>query len=49
MQPSQAEDAFSISKSDLSLQPVVHQKTERVEARILVCFLSSALWRALEV
>lgn len=44
----QAEEAFRISKSDLSLHPVFHQKTERVEAHILVCFLSLALWRTLE-
>jgi transposase len=48
IQLSQAEDAFRISKSDLSLRPVFHQKTERVEAHILVCFLSLALWRTLE-
>jgi transposase len=49
MQLTQAEDAFRISKSDLSLRPVYHQKTERVEAHILVCFLSLALWRTLEM
>jgi hypothetical protein len=48
MQLTQAEDAFRISKSDLRLRPVFHQKTERVEAHILVCFLSLALWRTLE-
>lgn len=47
-QLSQAEDAFRISKSDLRLRPVFHQKTERVEAHILVCFLTLALWRTLE-
>lgn len=45
----QAEDAFRISKSDLSLRPVFHQKTHRVESHILVCFLSLALWRTLEM
>jgi transposase len=49
MQLTQAEDAFRISKSDLSLRPVFHQKTERVEAHILVCFLALALWRTLEM
>jgi transposase len=49
MQLSQAEDCFHISKSDLSLRPVFHQKTERVEAHILVCFLTLALWRTLEM
>jgi transposase len=48
MQLTQAEDAFRISKSDLHLRPVFHQKTQRVEAHILVCFLSLALWRTLE-
>jgi transposase len=48
MQLSQAEDAFRISKSDLNLRPVFHRKTERVEAHLLVCFLTLALWRALE-
>lgn len=45
----QAEEAFRISKGDLCLRPVFHQKTERVEAHILVCFLSLALWRTLEM
>jgi transposase len=49
MQLTQAEDAFRISKNDLSLCPVFHQKTRRVEAHILVCFLSLALWRTLEM
>lgn len=49
IQLTQAEDAFRISKSDLSLRPVFHQKTERVEAHILVCFLTLALWRTLEM
>jgi transposase len=48
MQLSQAEDAFRISKSDLNLRPVFHHKIERVEAHILVCFLTLALWRTLE-
>lgn len=49
MQLRQAEDAFRISKSDLNLRPVFHQKTQRVEAHILVCFLTLALWRTLEM
>lgn len=49
LQLTQAEDAFRISKSDLSLRPVFHRKTERVEAHILVCFLTLALWRTLEM
>jgi transposase len=49
MRLTQAEDAFKISKSDLRLRPVFHQKTERVEAHILVCFLTLAMWRTLEM
>lgn len=49
MQLSQAEEAFRISKSDLSLRPVFHQKAQRVEAHILVCFLTLTLWRTLEM
>lgn len=49
IQLTQAEDCFRISKSDLSLRPVFHQKTARVEAHILVCFLTLSLWRTLEM
>jgi hypothetical protein len=48
IQLTQAEAAFRTGKSDLHLRPVFHQKTERVEAHILVSFLSLALWRVLE-
>lgn len=48
IQLTQAEAAFRTGKSDLHLRPVFHQLTERVEAHILVSFLSLALWRALE-
>ncbi|HQF40545.1 MAG TPA: IS1634 family transposase [Opitutaceae bacterium] len=49
MQLGQAESAFRTGKSDLGLRPVFHQKTHRVEAHILVCFLALALWRTLEM
>ena len=48
LQLTQAEAAFRTAKSDIGLRPVYHQKTERVEAHLLVCFLSLALWRSLE-
>jgi hypothetical protein len=48
IQLTQAEAAFRTAKSDLSLRPVFHQKTHRVEAHILASFLSLALWRVLE-
>jgi hypothetical protein len=47
MQLTQAENAFRIHKSDLSLRPVWHQKQERVEAHVLVCFLAYVLWKTL--
>jgi len=49
IQLSQAEAAFRAAKSDLHLRPVFHQKKDRVNAHILVCFLSLALWRTLEL
>lgn len=48
-QLTQAEAAFRTAKSDIGLRPIYHQKTERVEAHLLICFLSLALWRSLEM
>jgi len=48
IQLTQAEAAFRTAKSDLGLRPIFHQKDERVQAHILVCFLALALWRTLE-
>ena len=47
IQLTEAEAAFRIHKSDLSLRPIWHQKQERVMAHILVCFLSYVLWKTL--
>jgi transposase len=47
MQLTEAEGAFRIHKSDLSLRPVWHQKKERVQAHVLVCFLAYVLWKTL--
>jgi transposase len=47
IQLTEAETAFRIHKSDLSLRPVWHQKEDRVNAHILVCFLAFVLWRFL--
>jgi transposase len=47
IQLTQAEAAFRIHKSDLHIRPVWHQKQERVEAHILVCFLAYVLWKTL--
>lgn len=40
IQLTQAEAAFRIQKSDLALRPIWHQKKDRVQAHILVCFLA---------
>jgi transposase len=48
IQLTQVEEAFRIQKSDLALRPIWHQKTHRVEAHILVCFLAYVLWKTLE-
>ena len=39
--------AFRISKDELKIRPIWHQKAERVLAHILVCFLAYVLWKAL--
>jgi len=49
IQLTQAEAAFRTSKTDLNLRPVFHQIAERVQAHVLVCFLSLAMWRVLEM
>jgi transposase len=47
IQLTEAEEAFRIHKSDLSIRPIWHQKEERVRAHILVCFLAYVLWKTL--
>ena len=47
IQLTDAEAAFRIAKSDLSIRPIWHQKKERVQAHILVCFLAYVLWKTL--
>ena len=44
-----AESAFRIQKSDLSIRPIWHQREDRVRAHIFVCFLAYALWKTLEL
>ena len=45
---SQIEDSFRISKHDLGLRPIYHQKPGRTQAHILVCFLALVMWRTLQ-
>jgi len=47
IQLTEAEAAFRIQKTDLELRPVWHQRQDRVEAHILICFLAYVLWKAL--
>ena len=47
IQLTEAEAAFRIQKSDLLIRPIWHQKEERVQAHILVCFLAYVLWKTL--
>ena len=44
----EAETAFRIQKSDLRIRPIWHQREDRVQAHILVCFLSYAMWKVLQ-
>jgi len=48
IQLTQAEEAFRIQKSDLQIRPVWHQRADRVQAHIFVCFLAYVLWKTLE-
>ena len=45
IQLTEAEAAFRITKSDLSIRPIWHQRQERVQAHILVCFLAYVIWK----
>lgn len=45
----EAESAFRDLKGPLELRPVYHQRTDRVEAHILVCFLALAMRRTLRL
>jgi transposase len=47
IQLTEAEWAFRITKDEMEIRPVWHQKEDRVRAHILVCFLAYVLWKAL--
>jgi len=49
IQLTQAEAAFRIQKHQLNVRPIWHQREERVQAHILVCFLAFVLWKSLEM
>jgi transposase len=47
IQLTEAEWAFRITKDELEIRPIWHQKEDRVLAHILVCFLAYVLWKTL--
>jgi transposase len=47
IQLTEAEWAFRITKDELVIRPIWHQKPDRVKAHILVCFLAYVLWKTL--
>lgn len=47
MQLTEAEWAFRITKDELVIRPIWHQRAQRVQAHILVCFLAYVLWKTL--
>ena len=49
IQLTQAEAAFRIQKDQLNVRPIWHQREERVQAHILVCFLAFVLWKTFEM
>ncbi|MFZ5829690.1 MAG: IS1634 family transposase [Planctomycetota bacterium] len=47
IQLTEAEWAFRVTKDELAIRPIWHQKENRVKAHILVCFLAYVLWKTL--
>ncbi len=47
IQLTEAEWAFRITKDELRIRPIWHQREDRVLAHILVCFLAYVLWKTL--
>lgn len=47
IQLTDAEWAFRITKDELSIRPIWHQKADRVKGHILICFLAYVLWKSL--
>lgn len=45
IQLTEADAAFPVHKNDLNLHPVWHQREDRLQAHILVCFLTYVLWK----
>lgn len=49
IQLTQAEAAFRIHKDQLRVRPIWHQREDRAQAHILVCFLAFVMWKCLEM
>jgi transposase len=47
IQLTEAEWAFRITKDELNVRPIWHQRADRVKGHILVCFLAYVLWKTL--
>ena len=47
LQLTDAEWAFRITKDELTIRPIWHQKADRVQGHILICFLAYVLWKSL--
>lgn len=48
IQLTEVEEAFRITKTELGLRPMYHQKQDRVNSHILICFLALSMWRTLQ-
>jgi transposase len=48
IQLTDVEWAFRISKDELQIRPIWHQKESRVKGHILICFLAYVMWKTLE-
>lgn len=47
IQLTEAEWAFRITKDELVIRPIWHQRADRVRGHILVCYLAYVLWKSL--
>jgi len=47
IQLTEAEAAFRLHKQDLKLRPIWHQREDRVQSHIMVCFLAYVIWKCL--
>ena len=48
IQLTDVEDAFRMHKWQLQMRPINHQKEDRTQAHILICFLAYVLWKVME-